>query len=194
MEGRERVFVLFLSLTLALGFAANFLLAPVLSIGNYEEGFARLACKLIAFVVVAIYAYHRSFGLKQIAACLMAVTFPTIVAQVAGFEMPQLILHSLNGLTDCLSVVAVGMTVFLMPARELRSGIMLGFALSVLLVVAARTVADPSTEQLRVVFEVTYLAALLVVAFAYRDKGSFAPAGETVGKYGGPGRLSLIHI
>lgn len=175
-----------------MGFAANSLLAPPSPGYDCAEGFARVVCKLCAFVLLAVYAYWRPLDLRQLAVCLTVVIAPGVCAQIMGCDLPPLLAYCLSGVADCLSVVAVGMTVYLMPSRGIRSGVTLGFAMSVFLLISLRSFSGASDAELRSVLAAAYLAVLLAVAFGVGKRQEFSPACATVGKYGGAGRFFVL--
>ena len=193
MGERTGLYNYLLVVVLALGFASNFLLLPDPYATSASYASVRIVFKVLAFLLPALFAYYRKTSLRQLFCVLCAFTVTAMVLQWAPFAPPVFVTAAVIGIVSGLSVTVTGSVLFLLPLKSMKQHIILGFALSALVIPVVHLFVDASNEVVKTALSALYLVALLaVVLSAGRARATYPSAAETIRKYGGAKKFKEI--
>ena len=168
-------------LVLAFGFAANFL-SPL---NSGVQNAMPFCTELATMVSLAIWSYRRRASLIAISVICAVAMLLNLLFQ---FFAPggSIVAGLLMGLAAGISIVVNGSILSLLPEKQTRSSIILGFALSSLIAGAILSIVPHQPAIVRCLPSAIYLLLLfLTLRLVPAHERSFAPASTTICKFGG---------
>ena len=182
-------------LALAFGFSSNFVSNAVPTSAGLLLVLVFLLAKVSALVFPALYAYVRPLGVRT--AYVLLVVFELLSAVLslpALAAVPSLLPCLVQGLTAGLSIAVTGSALFFLPRERMRSGIVLGFALSMAVVPLLRLALGPWESLAPLVLSLLYLVVLALIVVRLGTTVKFGAVREVLRPSGdrlpaGPSRL-----
>lgn len=193
MKERGGLYNYLLVAVLALGFSSNFLLFPDPHATDVAFAAVRIVFKILAFLLPALYAYRHSTSLIQLSCAICAFTVLSVVLQQLPDDPLPLATAAVQGVVSGLSVVVTGSVLFMLPLKTMKPNIILGFALSALIVPLVHLITDAPNEVVKTVLSLLYLVSLFIVSLSVgRTRRILPSASDTIRKYGGVKKLASI--
>ena len=175
MIGRVIASEIWIVLTLALGFSSNFLTNSGVTLGDAMLVSVFTLAKVGALVGLAAFALFRQTTIRHAYLPFLVCALANTLVIWTSLPMPSVIAVALQGATAGFSIAATGSMLFLLPRGHIRTGIVAGFALSMLTVPLIHLTLGWSSSTTLSLLSFLYLVALTIVVLGDQGGEVFPP-------------------